>query len=90
MNYRVFEIMANNNFELCDEREQAEEFGLVDGCNIAFYKDANECIEKIAFYLSNENMRKEIASNGGELVRTKFTTGVLMKKLLDSTIEEIQ
>lgn len=83
MNYRVFEIMANNNFELCDERDQAEEFGLVDGCNIAFYKDANDCIDKIAFYLSNENIRKEIASNGGELVRTNFTTRVLMQKLLE-------
>lgn len=82
MNYRVFEIMANNNFELCDERQQAEEFGLVDGCNIAFYKNVNECIEKIEYYLSDEMARNKIAASGGAMVRNEFTTRVLMKKLL--------
>ncbi|MBQ7759551.1 MAG: glycosyltransferase [Acidaminococcaceae bacterium] len=84
VNYRVFEIMANNNFELCDSREQANEFGLKDSENIAFYEDVEDCIKKIEYYLINEEIRQKIAEAGGELVRKKFTTKAVMERLLTS------
>lgn len=66
MNYRTFEIMLGNNFVLCDNRIQAKDYGLVDGVNLAFYENVDECIEKIEYYLANENLRNTIADQGGD------------------------
>lgn len=83
MNSRVFEIMANDNFLLSDFREQFEEYGLIDGKNMAVYRDVDECIEKIDFYLKEDNMRKVIAENGGRFVRENYTMKNVMKKVLE-------
>lgn len=85
MNSRVFEIMANDNFLLSDFREQFEEYGLIDGKNMAVYRDVDECIEKIDFYLKEDNMRKTIAENGGRFVRENYT----MKNVMKNVLEEI-
>lgn len=83
MGSRTFEIMANDNFCLCDERIQAKEYGLIDDRNIVFYKDVGDCIKKIEYYLANDNVREKIATNGGELVRKKYTTRAIMQNLLE-------
>lgn len=83
INYRTFEIMANNNFVLCDERIQANEYGLINGQNIVFYKNLDDCLNKIEYYINNDVVRNTIAQNGGELVRNFLTTKMAMKKILE-------
>lgn len=86
MGSRTFEIMGNNNFLLCDERVQAEDYGLIDGKNIVFYKNIKECIEQIEYYLRNDDERERIAANGGVLVRENYTTREVMRRILKEVI----
>lgn len=88
LNSRTFEIMGNGSFVLCDEREQAHDLGLVDGINIAFYKDVNDCKTKIKYYLDNSIQREQIALNGAELVRNKYTTKEVMKRMLEIILKK--
>ena len=78
INPRTFEVLGNGNFELCDYREDAKKMGLTDGKNIVMYSDAEECVEKIKYYLDNEEERLKIAEAGRDFVIKNYT----MKKLL--------
>ena len=84
INPRTFEVLGNGNFELCDYRSDAESMGLYDGENIVFYKDANDCINKLDYYLQNEEERKKIADAGQMFVKQKYT----MEKLLEGVLKE--
>ena len=83
MNSRAFEIMANDNFMLCDERVQADMFGLLDGENIVFYKDVEDCKEKIQYFLTNAEEREKIATKGATLVRERYTTKEFMRRVIE-------
>lgn len=84
INPRTFEILGNGNFELCDYRSDAQKMGLTDGKNIVMYSDADECIEKIKYYLENEEERLKIAEAGKEFVMKNYT----MKKLLADVLKK--
>lgn len=84
MGYRVFEIMGSNNFQLCDKRIQAENYGLSNGSNIVFYESAKDCVNKIEYYLKNDELREKIARKGTELVRDRYTSEKVMQRLIDS------
>lgn len=86
INPRTFEILGNGNFELCDYRSDAKDFGLIDKHNIAMFEDADDCVRQIDYYLNNDVMRKVIGKRGKETVEDKYT----MKKLLASVLEEIK
>lgn len=86
INPRTFEILGNGNFELCDYRSDAEQFGLVDKHNIALFNDADDCVKQIDWYLKNEAIRKVIGKHGKETVEGKYT----MTKLLGEVLEEMK
>lgn len=83
LNARVFEISASPNFQLCDTREDFSKLGFKDGENIVVYKDADDCIDKIKYYLSKDDLRRNIAKKGNQLVLSKYTMSKLMAKTLD-------
>ena len=83
LNARVFEISGSPNFQLCDEREDFAKLGFSDGENIAVYKNADDCIEKIKYYLNQDRAREKIAKKGNELVLQKYTINKLIGKTLD-------
>ena len=83
-NPRTFEIIAGSNFELCDFRDEADDFGLLDGEHFSLYQDIEDCIRKIDYYLNNDEIRNRIAQNGGVYVRSKFgMTNIIQKFLHD-------
>lgn len=84
LNARVFEISGSPNFQLCDDREDFSKLGFIDGENIAVYKDAEDCIKKIKYYLAQDELREKIATKGNELVLSRYTMNRLMFKTLDS------
>lgn len=86
INPRTFEVLGNGNFELCDYRSDAKEFGLVDKENIAMFTDADECVRQIEYYLNNEAERKSIGKRGKETVKDKYT----MTKLLNGVLDELK
>lgn len=86
INPRTFEILGNGNFELCDYRSDAEQFGLIDKENISMFSDAEECVKQVNYYLNNEAERKTIGKRGKETVENKYT----MTKLLSDVLEEMK
>lgn len=84
INPRTFEILGNNNFELCDYRSDAQKMGLIDGVNIVMYNNTKECVEKIKYYLNNEDECLKIAKAGKEFVMKNYT----MKKLLADVLKK--
>lgn len=82
VNPRTFEILANGNFELCDDRTDLAEFGLVDGVHLACFNSADDCVEKIKYYLMKDGLRETIGANGEKLVNNKFTIKKIVLKCM--------
>ena len=80
---RVFDVMACGGFVLTDARPDIEEF-FTDGKELAIYHGVEECLDKIAYYLSHEEERLAIARAGRERVARDFTYAGQIKKLFAS------
>lgn len=63
INYRVFEVLAAGGFLLTDEREDVKKYFEVSK-HLETYKNTQDLIDKIDFYLNNLTIAKKIASLG--------------------------
>jgi len=90
-NMRTFDIPAAGGFVLHEYSEEAASF-FVEGAEAEFYRDVEECADKVKFYFKNDELRNKIAQAGykkifsagyayTDLVNT--ITGKLNEKLLD-------
>ena len=61
--YRLFELPANGVMQISDGGEYLSDFFEV-GSEIVGYRDADDLIDKIRYYLDHEEERKRIALNG--------------------------
>ena len=57
--------------------------GLINGENIVFYKDADDCIRQIEYFLEHYKEREKIADAGSNLVHDKYMMNIVLKKYLD-------
>ena len=64
--FRHLEILASCSFMLCQNsiNELELPLPLVDGKHFVTFESKEDLIEKISFYLKNDNLRNEIALNG--------------------------
>jgi spore maturation protein CgeB len=69
---RNFEVPGCGGFLLTNYIKGIEEYFSPDK-DIVCYNSENELIEKIRYYLQNENLRQEIASNGLKTTLAKHT-----------------
>lgn len=79
---RTFEILGNNNFELCDARDFSCT-SLVPGQHLAVYHDISELEELLVYYLEHHRERIQIAKNGGEMVRNQYMFSHVIRKVLE-------
>lgn len=63
INYRVFEVLASGGFLLTDERKDLKENFQVSK-HMETYKNIDDLIDKIEFYLKNLNIAQRIAQLG--------------------------
>ena len=63
INYRVFEVLASGGFLFTDEREDLGEYFKISK-HLETYKNVNDLIDKINFYLKNLNIAQKIAQLG--------------------------
>lgn len=80
-NMRTFEIPVVGGFMLHEYSEEAIEF-FEPGIEADYYKSAEECADKIKFYLKNETLRLKIATAGHEKI-------YLAKHLYTDRVDEI-
>ena len=69
---RVLDIMACGGFVLSNWQPELAEY-FTEGEEIALFESKDECMEKITYYLSHEEKRKEIAAAGKRKVQELFS-----------------
>lgn len=65
---RTLEIMVTGAFQLCEQCEDLADY-YKDGEEIVSYKDWDDLVEKIRFYLANPKKREEIGRAGYEATK---------------------
>ena len=83
INMRVFEALASGSLLLTNdlgENGQGELFR--DGAHLAAYREADDLLDKIEFYLRREKLRERIAAAGRAEVVEKHTFGHRMEQVL--------
>jgi spore maturation protein CgeB len=83
INMRVFEALACGSLLLTNdlaENGQAELFS--NGVHLETYRDADELVDKIAYYLEHEETRERIAAAGRQEVLAKHTYRHRMEMVL--------
>lgn len=78
---RAFDIMGSGGFLLSDF--QADYLDLfVPGEDFVYYKDQKDLLEKIEYYLRNEDERRQIAQNGHDKVAAGHTYRHRVREML--------
>jgi GT2 family glycosyltransferase/tetratricopeptide (TPR) repeat protein/2-polyprenyl-3-methyl-5-hydroxy-6-metoxy-1,4-benzoquinol methylase len=83
VNMRVFEALGCGSMlvtNALDENGQAELFR--DGVHIATYRDADELLDKVSFYLTRAELREKIAAAGRSKALENHTYQHRMERLL--------
>ncbi len=81
-NLRLFETTGIGSFLLTDNLPGVEEL-FEPGKEIETYSDLDECIEKIRYYLLNEEEREKIAKAGHKRTLNDHTYGKRIEKLFE-------
>lgn len=77
---RLPEVLGAKTFQLTNYYDSVEKEFI--GC-LDMYKDQKELIEKIRFYLKNDQKRNIIASEGYRKVKEKYSDDILNKIIID-------
>ena len=80
-NPRSFEIMATESFLLMDEREY---WGSLSNEDCATYATAADLLDKIGYYLENEELRVKIARHGYNTVTGKLSMRNMLQRIVTS------
>ncbi len=90
VNMRVFEALAAGSLLVTNDLSnngQAELFR--DGVHLAAYRESDDLLDKIAFYLDRESLREKIAAAGRAEVLEKHTYFHRMERLLQEAEEAL-
>lgn len=79
---RVFDIMGAYGFVMSNWQEEAEELFVPDK-EIVLFRDMEELIYKVNYYLSHEQERIEIALNGWKRVAECYSYPVALRKIVE-------
>lgn len=81
---RVFDIMGCGGFLLTNYQEDML-LHFEPGIDFVYYTDMQDCIDKIAYYLSHDEERKKIALNGYKKIKKLHTYGHRVYNLTKKT-----
>lgn len=79
---RAFDIMGAGGFLLSNSQEELMEL-FEDGREMAVYEGFEDAVDKVAFYLQHEDIRKQIAENGRKKTFEKYSLQDRMEKIFD-------
>lgn len=80
--YRLFDLPANGVMQISDGGQFLEQFFSVRE-EVVAYKDADELISKVKYYLEHDKEREEIALNGFRRVQRDYKIANLLRKAAD-------
>jgi hypothetical protein len=70
---RTMEIPACRSFQLSNYTDELANYGFKDGVNITTFRDKQEMLDKVRYYLRHEKERETIADNAYKFVLDKHT-----------------
>ena len=73
--FRHLEILANCSFMICENSINDLELPipLIEGKHYVTFKNKDDLLEKINFYLKNDKLRKDIALNGRKVLEEYYS-----------------
>lgn len=80
---RVFDILACGGFCLTNYQPEIAEL-FEDGLELVMYTDIDDMLQKVEYYLTHEEERKQIAQAGYEKVKTAFSIRDRIVELINS------
>lgn len=80
---RVLDIMACGGFVITNWQPEIAEY-FEEGRDIVFFRSAEECLNKINYYLAHDEERRAIASAGQRSVQERFGYRTGLMKLFES------
>jgi 2-polyprenyl-3-methyl-5-hydroxy-6-metoxy-1,4-benzoquinol methylase len=84
INMRVFEALGSGSFLLTNDlRENGQEELFKDGVHLATYQDADDLLDKGAYYLKHDRVRERIAAAGRAEVIARHTYCHRMQEMLE-------
>lgn len=69
---RIWDVLGAGGFLITNYQNELNKYFEI-GEHLEVYKDENELLDKIEYYLQNEELREKIARKGHELVKEKHT-----------------
>ncbi|MCM1307120.1 MAG: DUF3880 domain-containing protein [Butyrivibrio sp.] len=82
---RIWDIMGAGGFVLTNYQSELSEYFEI-GRELEAFADESELLYKIDYYLSHEDLRKEIAENGYERVKREHSLELRLSRLLDTAM----
>lgn len=79
---RVWEILACKSL-LLERKNSAIENFLKPGVHYVEFEDESDLVEKINYYLENENERRYIAEKGHKIFNKKYNAAVFWKEIME-------
>ena len=90
VNMRVFEALASGSLLVTNDlRENGQDELFRDGLHLATYRDADELIDKVNFYLHNPELGERVAETGRQAVLAKHTYQHRMQLILDMAEDQL-
>lgn len=80
---RAFDIMGSGGFLLTNFQQELLDY-FEPNKDFVFYEDINDLIDKIDYYLFNEEERCEIANNGYQKVKSNHTIRLRINSILET------
>ena len=68
---RVLDILGSGGFLLSNYQSEVAEYFIPD-TDFVYYESIEDAVEKVDFYLRNEDIRQEIAKNGCKKCQEEF------------------
>jgi len=87
-NMRTFEIPAAGGFMLHEYSEEAADF-FKEGIEAEFYRDMEECADKIKYYFNHDDIRNKIAQAGYMKVFSAGYTYISLVKTIEKKINDV-
>ena len=81
LSQRIFDILGCGGFLLTDYQGEIPEYFEI-GKDLDCYETIDECHEKVAYYLTQDDLRREIADNGYQKVKAMHTYQIRIARIL--------
>ena len=88
LSQRIFDILGCGGFLLTNYQGEIPEYFEI-GKDLDCYESIDECREKVACYLANEDLRMEIAENGYQKVKAMHTYQIRIARILKIVLASV-